>query len=317
MIEQKAKTTPKDFFLYILSMITLYWSAVSVLTIIFQLINSWIPDTLDRYAYQSYGSQLRFGIASLIITFPVYFSSLWYLVADVALHPEKRTLWVRRWLIYFTLFAAALIIIGDSIALLNTFLGGEIKMRFMLKSVSIMVVAGLIFGYYAADIRKSENRPSREMRYLGIGVVLFVVGIVLAGLLTIGSPERQRKERFDEQRVNDLMSLQSQIITYWQGKNTLPNDLAMLGDPLLGFTVPIDPETSTQYSYSVRDSTSFELCAVFNRESGKESTAIMSRPKAPYPMGMSEQSWVHGSGKFCFNRTIDKDFFPKKIPIKE
>lgn len=317
MTEQKPRTTPKDFFLTVLSMITLYWSAVSILAVIFQLINTWVPDLLDQYAYQSYGSQLRFGVASLIIIFPVYFGTLIYLLRDVALHPEKRTLWVRRWLVYFTLFAAALIIIGDSVALLNTFLGGEIKLRFILKSISIMLVTGLIFWYYFTDIRRSESSTSHAIRYIGMGVILFIVGIVLAGMLTIGSPERQRKERFDEQRVNDLMMVQSQIMTYWQGKRVLPKDLAMLGDPLLGFTVPLDPETSTPYSYSVRDGASFELCAVFNRESGKESTAALRMPKTPYPNGTGEQTWSHGSGRFCFARTIDEDFFPPTKNISQ
>lgn len=153
----KAKTTPRDFFLYILSMITLYWSAGSLLTIAFQLINQWVPDTLDSYGYQSSGQALRLGIASLLITFPVYYATVWYLIVDIAQHPEKRTLWVRRWLVYFTLFVAALIIIGDSISLLNTFLGGEIRMRFILKSISILCVSCGIFGYYFYDIRKTEK----------------------------------------------------------------------------------------------------------------------------------------------------------------
>ncbi|MBI4599893.1 hypothetical protein HY732_03135 [Candidatus Uhrbacteria bacterium] len=157
MTEQKARTTPKDFFVYVLSMITLYWSAGSVLTIIFQLVNRWIPDSLDAYAYQSYDAQLRLGIASLLITFPVYMASVWHLTRDVMLHPEKRTLWVRRWLVYFTLFAASLIIIGDTIALLNTFLGGEVRFRFILKSISILVVTGIIFGYYFITIRGTEK----------------------------------------------------------------------------------------------------------------------------------------------------------------
>ncbi len=153
----KAKTTPRDFFLYALSMITLYWSAGAFLVIAFQLINQWIPDSLDVYGYQSTGTQLRFGIASLLITFPVYYATVWYLLVDIAQHPEKRALWVRRWLVYFTLFVAALIIIGDSISLLNTFLGGEIRLRFILKSISILFVSCVIFGYYFYDIRKTEK----------------------------------------------------------------------------------------------------------------------------------------------------------------
>jgi|GEM_PF-4159627 len=43
----KRRTTPRDFFLYVLSMVSLYWSSVNFLTIVFQLTNIWVPDALD------------------------------------------------------------------------------------------------------------------------------------------------------------------------------------------------------------------------------------------------------------------------------
>jgi hypothetical protein len=66
-------------------------------------------------------------------------------------------LWIRKWLIYFTLFAAALIIIGDLVTLLNRFLEGELTVRFLLKVLAVFFVAGSVFYYYLWDLRKHKT----------------------------------------------------------------------------------------------------------------------------------------------------------------
>lgn len=148
------------------------------------------------------------------------------------------------------------------------------------------------------------------MKYFALFVVLIVGGALVAGILSIGSPDRQRNVRFDEQRVNDLALLQSQIVTYWQGKKVLPTGLDSLDDPLLGFAVPFDPETEAVYEYASTGAASFQLCADFSLESKKGGNPMETKPRAPFPVGMMDQNWEHGAGRHCFDRTIDPDFFP-------
>ncbi|MDP2630616.1 MAG: hypothetical protein Q8P56_04365 [Candidatus Uhrbacteria bacterium] len=148
------------------------------------------------------------------------------------------------------------------------------------------------------------------MKYFAAFVICVVVGALTAGILSIGSPDMQRKIRLDEQRVNDLALLQSQIVIYWQGKKTVPASLDLLDDPLLGFAAPRDPETEEPYSYTSTDMASFQLCADFNAESKRDDTSIPTKPRAPFPVGMMDQNWEHGAGRYCFDRTIDPDFFP-------
>lgn len=155
---KKPRASPKDFFLHLLSMITLYISAVSFLTLIFQIINVRIPDPIEFGGYYDHSFQrfntMRFAIASLLVVFPTYLAVSLYLEKMYRFFPEKRSLGIRKWLIYLTLFIASLIIIGDWVALINNFLGGELKIRFLLKAVAILFVSGSVFYYYAADIRK-------------------------------------------------------------------------------------------------------------------------------------------------------------------
>src|SRR3989338_3472131 len=80
---------------------------------------------------------------------------------------------IRKWLIYLTLFITSLVIIGDLVFVINTFLGGEIKARFILKALSILFVAVVIFWYYLDDV--SHPVPSTKAKYFAFvcgGVIL-------------------------------------------------------------------------------------------------------------------------------------------------
>lgn len=156
MIEQKQKTSPKDVFMHLLSIITLYSSAGAFIMLIFSYIDVWLPDPLlkDYYALQSINSSIRWSIAVLIVVFPVYVLVSWYLNKLYLAVPSKRNLRIRKWLIYFTLFAAALIIMGDLVSLIFNFLGGELTIKFLLKILTVFFVAGAVFFYYFWDLRK-------------------------------------------------------------------------------------------------------------------------------------------------------------------
>lgn len=155
--EPLQKTSPKDFFLHLLAMATLYASAINLGTLIFQYINLAFPDPLnssDYYMAQAIHSTIRFAIASLIILFPAYLIVSWYLNKSYAVMPFKRNLRIRRWLIYFTLFVAALIMLCDLVSLVYNLLGGEFTIRFILKVLTVGFIAGSVFYYYFEDVRK-------------------------------------------------------------------------------------------------------------------------------------------------------------------
>src|SRR3989338_82267 len=158
-MENKLKTSQKDFFLHILAMVALYIGAGSFITLIFQYINVIFPDILEKgsyYARSAYNA-IRWAISVLMVVFPVYILTSWFLEKEYKLRPEKRNLKIRRWLLYFTIFAAAIIMLGDFVALVYNFLGGELTIRFVLKSLVIFAVAGAVLGYYFYDIRKHKT----------------------------------------------------------------------------------------------------------------------------------------------------------------
>ncbi len=153
------------------------------------------------------------------------------------------------------------------------------------------------------------------MKYFIYLIIAVVTASVIAGFFVVGSPQDQRLRSFDERRVQNLQYLQSEIIYYWQGKDRLPARLLDLRDDIRGTVVPLDPQTGAEYGYEVRGPLTFALCATFLRSSpsasGREPEAFIPakgpRPVAPYS---GVEAWDHAVGYICFERTIDKDFYP-------
>ncbi len=309
---QKPKTSPKDFFINLGAIVALYVSVISVLNLLFEVINRAFPDPLQPYI-DPYSGAIRWTIASLIIIFPLYLWLSRLLNRDTEKNPEKRELSVRKWLIYLTLFVAGVAIAIDLIVLINTFLGGEITTRFVLKVVAVLVVLGTIFGYYLFDIRgKFMNSVGRK--YFTWGSGLFVLASIIIGFIVMGSPQTQRLIRLDDQRVQALSSIQWQIVNYWQQKEKLPATLDQLHDPIGGFIVPGDPVTGEAYGYETTGKNSFKLCATFGASNQNGETATTMPRVAPVPIkgygnGIDE-NWQHGVGKVCFDRTIDPELYP-------
>ncbi|OHA18514.1 MAG: hypothetical protein A2836_00875 [Candidatus Taylorbacteria bacterium RIFCSPHIGHO2_01_FULL_45_63] len=316
-ITQKPKTTPKDFFLHLGALVTLYISVTSLLTLLFEIINSTFPDNLTYYV-DPYSTGMRLAIASLIIIFPIYIFLSWLLAKDVKGNPEKRELGIRKWLTFFTLFVAGIAMMVDLVVLVNTFLNGEITTRFILKVVSVLVVAGAIFAYYIYDIRKDWQTNTKGLKTFAWIACLAVLISVIGGFIVMGSPATARKMRFDERRVSDLQSIQWQIVNYWQQKGELPKTLFDLEDSISGFTVPSDPEIGPGYNYSMSvGSLSFKLCANFSLESD-DKISRGGYKSIPYPVtnefgGAISENWKHGTGETCFDRTIDPKLYPVRV----
>lgn len=296
----KPAAGPREVFMHLLLIITLYLSVVSFIALLWQYINLLVPDVLQLYYAAAYQG-IRWASSVLLVSFPVYLWLSWQLQRDFTQTPSKRELKVRKWLLHLTLFLAALTIIGDLITLIYSFYGGELSARFLLKIVVVLAVAASVFWYYLWDIRRGST-AAHVPRRAGIASASLVGLALVAGFFIGGSPAHQRQLRFDEQRVSDLQNIQGQMIYYWQQKGQLPKELGQLTDSISGFTVPTDPDTGASYEYAVKNSLSFELCAVFTTASDAGSTG--PRPVPAKEFGVTE-NWQHGSGKICFARTID------------
>src|SRR3989338_85067 len=314
MENTQIKTGPKDVFLHLLAIIALYVSAGSFIALLFQYINVYLPDkAVDQYySLQSAYASMRWSIALLFVVFPVYVWASWFLNKEYFTDPAKRELKIRKWLLYFTLFATALLIIGDLVTLIYSFLQGELTARFLYKILTVLLVAAVIFKYYLMDLKNSA--PYKIFVY---AVSAIVAAAVIGGFFVAGSPKEARLRQFDDIRLQNLQQIQSEIVYYWQQKSALPANLDALRNDISGFSAPLDPETGMPYEYSATGPLSFSICANFALPSlanNPSRTNYASYPAKPYGVDGIGQNWEHQAGNACFDRTIDEDFY--KLPEK-
>ncbi len=311
------KTTPKDFFLWIGAMIALYFSVGSFIKLLFEYIDRFTAPTALLHIY-SYSGGMRFALASMIVLFPVYIVLMRLLQKDIRLHPEKKELWVRKWLIILTIFAAGAGMLIDLIVLLITFLGGElVTIAFFLKVLTVFLVFSSVFYYYIQDVRGEWEKNEKASKNIGYAVGFMVLVGIVGSFFVMGSPAQQRAYRFDKDRISALQNIQSTVEQYYREKGELPKSISELKDPLLSIYIPTDPETGKEYSYEVVDATHFKICATFSLPF--ENIAKDTPTKGDWrleDLKRTAQDWSHKAGDVCFTRTVDPKRIAKPLPVK-
>jgi len=297
------KTTPRDFFLHIGATIALYASVIALMNLAFEIINRLLPDQLNNYLN---ANSIIYPISILVVLVPVLYLLEWLISHEILRVVEKKEVWVRKWMIYLTLFLTGATMVGDLVALINIYLNGEISGRFVWKVVIVLILSSAVFKYYFFSINENMYWSKIVKKIIPWWGIVLTLSAIIGGFLIVGSPAQQRALRFDEQRISDLTNIQWQIINYWQRKQVLPTTLSNLNDTLSNFVVPVDPETGKPYDYLVSEAVivqnpSFKLCASFSKDSGVNT-------------GNDQNDlWVHVAGRVCFDRNIDKALYPPII----
>ncbi len=302
------RSTPKDVFLQLFNILTFYLSTIGFITLHIQYVNAVFPDALNYY-FTGIADAVRVSSSILLIAVPAFLFTAWLLAKDLIAEPQKRELKLKKWLVYFTLFVSAVTIVIDLITFVYNFLSGELTTRFFLKILVVLLVAGAVFGYYMWDLKRKEL-VSKIPKILAIILSVVVLASVAAGFYIIGTPFEQRDRRFDEQRVQNLQTIQGQIINYYSLKGMLPVELTALNDSINGFVVPTDPINGQKYEYNVLAKYKFELCSTF--DSVDQNQKGFNSPQYAMPYDSFNQNWYHGAQRTCFIREIDPQLYNVK-----
>ncbi len=151
----------REAFLHLITFVALYVTSISLIVLFFTFINRLFPDPAFGIISQTNDNVgIRFAMAAVIVTYPMLILLSKRLLKEISDAPEKAFSAVRRWLTYLTLFLAALALIGDGITLLFNLLQGELSIRFLLKVIVVLVIAGLIFSYYFLSLRHAPAEQS-------------------------------------------------------------------------------------------------------------------------------------------------------------
>ncbi len=310
----KSKVTPKDFVFWFGAMAALYAGVVAFISLVFEYINKAFPNPVSgTYYVDPYSTDISYQTAALIVLTPVFLVLMRFIRRDIAKDPSRNDIWVRRWTLFLTLFLAGATIVVDLIVLLNTYLQGEdLTIGFLLKVLTVLLVAGLGFMHFMADLWGYWEREQARARMVNWAVGVLVLGTIIAGFFIVGTPQQIRAQKQDEIRIQDLQNVQWQLVNYWQQKEKLPADITDIQDPISGYILPVDPQVGNAYEYHATGPLSFQLCATFAAEGG--TVGMPSRPVAatePMTDGKRvEDNWQHGAGKVCFDRTIDPERYP-------
>ena len=343
----KARVGATDFFLHLGFIAALYTFLGTLINFVFSIINTIFPDRQYNY-FDPYASGMRFSVSMLIVVTPLMLFLLKKIYTHLRAEPAKKDLWVRRWGLYLTLTLAIIALAVDLVALINTFLGGEITARFTWKVVTVLIVGGLVWWFTRREIKNTLADEPKKANALGWGVIAAVVILLVTGFSYIGSPTLLRNIRDDNQREMDLQNLKYQVLNYYQSKNAqLPATLEEMnvGNPYAQ-KLPVDPKTEQPYEYKVLPAKTvmatstlkgsigkpvsvkyptFALCATF-AEDGKVDERVqnaggtrggvgMSMPTVAYDMAYpyypeNEEFGDHPEGNKCFEVSIDPQRYP-------
>lgn len=291
----------KDAFFHLLTFTTLYASVASLIVLAFQYIDLLLPDpALFSYSYDSSSTTIRWFMAVLLISSPLFLVLSRLLVRSGIRTPEKLHSGVRKWLTYLTLFVTACAVIGDSIALLFSLLQGNLTLPFLCKSLAVFALTAGPFAYYFYTLKISpETYASTPAHRAGFFATLCVVlTMAIVGFALAGGPGYARLRELDEARVTDLRTIQRHIVEMVYGTSSpiittkytklpspLPTDLLLVQQASKTEKLRIeDPVSAMPYRYTVAGTT-YSLCAVFD----------LPRDES-YDVG-----WNHPAGEHCFS----------------
>lgn len=148
----------REFFFYGLMFAALAVTAWHLVSLSFNLIDTWLPEIGEGDWRSSYRlREMRFSIASLVV-----FGPLLIVLASRSARvsrddPGLRRSAVRKWLGYLTLFVAALALLGDVIWVIYSLLNGDLTGRVALKALVIAVVAGAIFLFFRQETLRDDQ----------------------------------------------------------------------------------------------------------------------------------------------------------------
>jgi hypothetical protein len=147
----------REAFMYVVMFTTLYTSAWSLGSMVFEFIDRAFPDPAIHRAVESSLAAIRWNVASLVVAFPVFLYVGSLVARSIRRDPTKRASKIRRNLTYVTLFVASCMLLGDVTTLVYNLLGGELTVRFVLKALTIGLIAGAAFVYYLTGLRYDEK----------------------------------------------------------------------------------------------------------------------------------------------------------------
>ncbi|MDP2709225.1 MAG: DUF5671 domain-containing protein [bacterium] len=306
----------KFAFFYLLSLVALIFMSISVGIIIFQIINRTIPDALTLAPGDFSQDALRFAISAIIIAAPIYFTMMRLINRSLLAGLMEKESGIRKWLTYFILLVSAVVMIGWLIATINSFLNGELTLKFILKALTSVLISAAIFSYYLYDIRREDvSRNNQVIRAYYYGALAVVAVTLVASFFFVDSPAEVRNQRYDQAIINKFSQIDSALTAYYGENSELPAQLSeLINNGSRYFILEsdlIDPSTNQPFDYQVISSDTYELCSTFKTS---------NKDQADKGRFFPDPRWLHDAGYKCLRQRVvilDNSGKPlKPLPVR-
>jgi len=281
-------------FLYIISLITLGWLAISSGIIIFQLINKYIPDAISGYRNCYDSSAIRFAIASIIVASPIYYISTWKINKHLRAGELQKESNIRKWLSYLIILVSSVVIIGSLIAVIFGFLEGELTSRFLLKIVTMLVISGTVLSYYFYDIKREiiTGEKDKVLKIYFIFSLIVSIAILILAMFFVESPFNARNKKIDDKTVQNMSQTKNSIDTFVSNSDRLPNTLEELKNSRYYYP---KSETIENIDYKIISKEKYKLCADFKTSSEDDDCRSF----------YYNEQWQHKKGYQCIEKTVN------------
>lgn len=290
----------KYTFLYLMSLLALVFSVIGVGNIIFQLINKHIVDVIHAYRAMYSPEALKFALSSLLVAAPVYYFSAVNIYRSIVSGKLEKDSGIRKWLTYLIIFVCGVVSVGWLIAIVYSVLDGDLTLKFSLKTLTVVGLAGLVGFYYYRDIKEEKFKKGGGMvvRNYFYGTISLVFVVIVSGVFFVESPSETRLRRIDNLTLEKFNKIDGAIGEYYRNNDQLPVNLEELAGEVIylrGEDVR-DVLSDEVFRYETLGGEKYRICAKFNLSNNSKDD-----PRGNY----IAEVWPHESGDVCFTKQVN------------
>ncbi|MDI9325277.1 MAG: hypothetical protein QM526_00615 [Alphaproteobacteria bacterium] len=268
-------------FVHIGILVTLIMTIIGFFLVTFGAIRYYVPDTLDSvWDTERISSSVGFGVAMLITAFSILF----YLTRKVNISdPLTWGVWIAR--IRQAIIACAVtfsvIAIGVvAIQTIGSFLSGDLSLRFILRSIATVTLAGAVFYYYRLAWGHYWHTHRETSLRIGIVFSCIVLVLVIVGIKVV-NPVQVRKYKIDNQIVTNFETIRSKVLEYYHVHANTPEEVHTI---IRGLPSNVSYRKVSQSTYTV--------CGIF---------ALPSQSVVNKSQFVSTESFYHSTaGEQCY-----------------
>ncbi len=287
----------KYAFYYLLSLVALIFTAISVGMVAFGIINDTIFDTLT--SRNGVSDSLKFAISALIIATPIFFVTQKLINRGLRNGELEKESGVRRWLSYFILLVSSVTMLGVFIGVINNFLAGEFTLSFILKAISMLIISATVFSFYLYEIKRVDvTKKDLVMKIFFFSSLAVIVIAFVSAWFFIESPALTRAKRLDQNLINNINTIENAVNSYNEKYKKLPenlNEVKANRDIYLDAMSFVDRETGAPIDYKKTGTSTFEICATFRTDNKN----IDPRKDTAY----YDPTKIHEAGYQCLTNT--------------